>query len=61
MHYAREGHGIIAWKNRYIIVVGSWHVDPSTRTCEMYDIKHNQWYLLPELNEGTCAPCLIIV
>lgn len=61
MHHARDAHGMISWKNRYIIVVGSWHVDASTRTCEIYDIKHNQWHLLPDLNEGTCAPGLIIV
>lgn len=61
MHHARDAHGMISWKNRYIIVVGSWHVDSSTRTCEIYDIKHNQWHLLPDLNEGTCAPGLIIV
>ena len=61
MNHARDAHGMIAWKERYIIVVGSWHVDLSTRTCEMYDIKRNQWHQLPMLNEGTCAPGLIIV
>ena len=61
MNHARDAHGIISWKDRYIIVVGSWHVDSSTRTCEIYDIKHNIWHELPPLNEGTCAPGLIIV
>jgi hypothetical protein len=61
MNHARDAHGMIGWKNRFIIVIGSWHVDPSTRTCEIYDIKHNIWHMLPDLNEGTCAPGLIIV
>ena len=25
MNYERDAHGLIAWKNRYIIAVGSWH------------------------------------
>jgi hypothetical protein len=61
MHHARDAHGMISWRERYLIVVGSWHVEKSTRTCEIYDIKRNEWYLLPDLNEGTCAPGLIIV
>ena len=61
MNHARDAHGMISWKNRYIIVVGSWHVETSTRTCEIFDIKHNKWHELPSLNEGTCAPGLIIV
>ena len=61
MNHARDAHGMISWKDRYLIVVGSWHVESSTRTCEIYDIVKNKWYLLPALNEGTCAPGLIIV
>ena len=61
MHHARDAHGMISWKERYLIVVGSWHVETSTRTCEIYDTKYNIWHELPELNEGTCAPGLIIV
>lgn len=61
MNHARDAHGMTSWKNRFLIVVGSWHVDTSTRTCEIYDIKRNEWYELPALNEGTCAPGLIIV
>ena len=61
MHHDRDAHGMISWRERYLIVVGSWHVEKSTRTCEIYDIKRNEWYLLPDLNEGTCAPGLIIV
>lgn len=38
MHHARDAHGMICWKDRYIIVLGSWHVETSTRTCEIYDI-----------------------
>ena len=61
MNHKRDAHGIIAWKNKKIIVVGSWHVDSSTRTCEMYDIESNKWTNLPELNYPTCAPGLIIM
>lgn len=61
MHHARDAHGMVGWKDRYIIVVGSWHVEKSTRTCEIYDIENNEWHMLPDLNEGTCAPGLIIV
>lgn len=61
MNHARDAHGMISWKERYLIVVGSWHVENSTRTCEIYDIEKNKWHSLPELNEGTCAPGLIIV
>lgn len=38
MNHARDAHGMISWKERYLIVVGSWHVETSTRTCEIYDI-----------------------
>lgn len=27
MTYARDAHGVISWRNQYIIVVGSWHVE----------------------------------
>lgn len=42
-------------------MVGSWHVDASTKTCEMFDTLNNKWYTLPELNYATCAPGMIIV
>ena len=61
MMYARDAHGVIAWKNQYIIVVGSWHVESSTKTVEMYDIVANRWEVLPELNYSTCAPGLIVI
>ena len=60
MNHARDAHGTITWKDRYIIVVGSWHIDTSTCTCEIYDSKNNVWIDLPKLNEGTCAPGLVI-
>ena len=43
MKHKRDAHGVIAWKNKKIIVVGSWHVDSSTRTCEMFDIDSGKW------------------
>lgn len=61
MNHARDAHGITSWKNRYIIVVGSWHVEESRKTCEIYDIKKNVWLELPQLNDETCAPGLVIV
>ena len=61
MNHARDAHGMICWQERYLIVVGSWHVVTSTRSCEIYDIEENKWTELPSLNEGTCAPGLIIV
>ena len=61
MNHARDAHGITSWKNRYIIVVGSWHVESSRKTCEIYDIKSNTWTELPSLNDETCAPGLVIV
>jgi len=42
-------------------VVGSWHVETSTKTCEMYNILTNKWEDLPELNYATCAPGLIVI
>ena len=27
MRFARDAHGVIAWKDSFIIVVGSWHVE----------------------------------
>jgi len=61
MHYQRDAHGITSWRNRYIIVVGSWHGDESAKTCEIYDVETDKWTLLPNLNEGTCAPGLVIM
>jgi hypothetical protein len=61
MHHQRDAHGITSWLNRYIIVVGSWHGNESTRTCEMYDVTTDRWKMLPDLNDGTCAPGLIVV
>ena len=61
MIHARDAHGITSWKNRYIIVVGSWHVESSRKTCEIYDTKKNTWTELPSLNDETCAPGLVIV
>lgn len=61
MHFERDAHGITSWRNRFIIVVGSWHGNESTRTCEMYDVVTNQWVMLPALNDGTCAPGLLVV
>lgn len=60
MYHARDAHGIIAWKDNFIIVVGSWHVEASTKTVEIYDIALNEWKELPELNYATCAPGLIV-
>ena len=61
MNHARDAHGITSWKNRYIIVVGSWHVEQSRKTCEIFDIKKNTWTELPSLHDETCAPGLVIV
>jgi len=38
---------MISWKDAYIIVVGSWHVELSTKTVELYDIAHDSWSPLP--------------
>ena len=59
MLYERDAHGICTWRDRYIICVGSWH-GPGARTCEMYDVEKNEWTVLPQLNEGTCAPGLCV-
>ena len=61
MNHKRDAHGIISWRNQFIIVVGSWHIESSTKTCEMYNINTNKWQVLPELNYSTCAPGLIVV
>lgn len=61
MLHARDAHGLISWRDRYLIVVGSWHVESSSRTCEIYDIEADRWHAMPKLNEGTCAPGLVIV
>jgi len=50
MNHARDAHGITTWRDRYIIVAGSWHVESSLRTCEIYDIEKNVWHELPEFN-----------
>lgn len=42
-------------------MVGSWHVETSTKTVEIFDIQQNRWTELPELNYATCAPGLIII
>ena len=44
-----------------MVVVGSWHVDTNTKSCEMYDIERDQWKVLPDLNYQTCAPGLIVI
>lgn len=44
-----------------MVVVGSWHGTESTRTCESYDVTTDRWSLLPPLNDGTCAPGLIVI
>lgn len=41
--------------------MGSWHGNDSVKTCEMYDIVTNKWSMLPNLNDGTCAPGLIVL
>lgn len=61
MKHARDAHGIISWRNRYIIVLGSWHVASSVKTCEVYDIQTNKWHELPEMNEDASDPGLIIM
>ena len=61
MNYQRDAHGVTKWRNRYIIVVGSWHGSDSTKTCEIYDTQTNKWSMLPQLNDGTCAPGLIVM
>lgn len=43
MHHKRDAHGIISWRNQHIIVVGSWHIEGSTKTCEIYNINTNKW------------------
>jgi hypothetical protein len=61
MHYQRDAHGITSWLNRFIIVVGSWHGTDSAKTCEMYDVTTDSWIMLPSLNDGTCAPGLLVM
>ncbi len=61
MNYQRDAHGVTKWKNRYIIAVGSWHGTESTKTCEYYDVVTDKWHMLPSLNDGTCAPGLIVM
>lgn len=47
MHHARDGHGLISWRDRYLIVVGTWHHIENAKTAEMYDIRRNKWIKLP--------------
>lgn len=61
MNHSRDAHGLISFMDKYIIVVGSWHVEESQKTCEIYDLENDQWKELPQLNEGTCAPGLIVI
>ena len=61
MNHARDAHGIVSWRDRYIIVVGSWHVDTSQSTCEMYDTRTNIWHPLGCVSEPTCAPGLVVI
>ncbi len=61
MMFPRDAHGVIGWRESFIIVVGSWHVEGSTKKVEMLDIAQNKWTELPELNYATCAPGLIII
>ena len=61
MMFPRDAHGVIGWHDRYMIVLGSWHVESSTKTCEIYDTERDSWELLPDLNYATCAPGLIIM
>ena len=61
MNNARDAHGMTSFRGKYLIVVGSWHIPESQKSCEIYDIKKNRWENLPDLSENTCAPGLIIV
>ena len=65
MHYARDAHGIISWRSKYIIVVGSWHSISeeacSKKKCEIYSIEKDTWSLLPDLHYDSCAPGLVIM
>jgi len=60
MYNARDAHGFISYADSYLIAVGSWHNDSAAKA-EIYDIKTNCWHHLPQMNEGTCAPGLIVV
>jgi hypothetical protein len=60
MHDARDAHGFISYMERYLIAVGSWHSDSGAKA-EIYDIKSNEWHRMPQMNEGTCAPGLIVI
>lgn len=65
MNYQRDAHGVIEWRKGggqvYLVVVGSWHVEANTKTCELYDIQDDKWTNLPDLNYSTCAPGLIVI
>ena len=60
MHDARDAHGFISYQDKYLIAVGSWHSDSGAKA-EIYDIKNNEWHRMPQMNEGTCAPGLIVI
>ncbi|TNV78595.1 hypothetical protein FGO68_gene3714 [Halteria grandinella] len=55
MSFGRVGHGMISWRDRYIIVVGSQFNDESSRTCEMYDIFKGEWIMLPTMNNTSVS------
>lgn len=38
MMYERDAHGMISWRDKYIIVIGSWHIEVNLKKCEIYDI-----------------------
>lgn len=61
MNHSRDAHGLTSWRDRHLIVVGSWHHKDSSRTCEIYDIKRNKWFDLPLLHDATSAPGLVII
>lgn len=61
MHHARDGHGLISWRDRYLIVLGTWHHTENAKTAEMYDIRRNKWIKLPDLHEDTSAPGLTVM
>jgi len=61
MHFERDAHGISSWQDEYIIVVGSWHVEESRKKCEIYSISNNEWQMLPDLNNDTCAPGIVLI
>jgi len=61
MNFERDAHGITSWLGQYIVVVGSWHVKENLKKCEIYNIQENHWDMLPDLNNETCAPGVVLV